>query len=272
MLIVGELINTSRKAINDSVDAGDAQYIKKIAIEQVEAGADYLDVNCGTKVFQEKETMEWLINTIQGAVQAPLCIDSPNPEVLEAGLALCKYGQPMINSITDEKERFQKISPLLSKYKAKIVALCMDDAGVPETADDRLRVLKSLYANLRAIGVPDHDMYFDPLVKPVSSIETAGIEVLDTIKAIKEEYPDVHFMCGLSNVSYGLPNRKILNRIFMTQTMTLGMDGYILNPTDRGMMGTIFATQALMGQDSYCMNYLTAHRTGLYEEQQKSKL
>ncbi|HBW34132.1 methyltetrahydrofolate cobalamin methyltransferase [Desulfosporosinus sp. BICA1-9] len=270
MLIVGELINTSRKAISESVDNGDAQYIKKIAIEQVEAGADYLDVNCGTKVFREKETMEWLINTIQEVVQVPLCIDSPNSEVLEAGLALCKYGQPMINSITDEKERFQKVIPLVSKYKAKIIALCMDDTGIPETADGRMRILKSLYVNLQASGVPDYDMYVDPLVMPISSVETAGMEVLDTIKAIKTEYPNVHFMCGLSNVSYGLPNRKTLNRLFVVQTMTLGMDGYILNPTDRGMMGTIFATQALMGQDSYCMRYLSAHRTGLYEEQQKS--
>ncbi len=270
MLIVGELINSSRKAISDSVDNRDAHYIKKTAFDQVEAGANYLDVNCGTKVFEEKETMEWLINTIQEAVQVPLCIDSPNPEVLEAGLALCKYGQPMINSITDEKERFEAISPLLAKYKAKIVALCMDDEGVPETAADRMRVLKSLYDKLRSIGVPDQDMYFDPLVKPISSIEAAGIEVLETIRAVKKAYPNVHFMCGLSNVSYGLPNRKILNRIFMVQTMTLGMDGYILNPTDRGMMGTIFAAQALMGQDLYCMNYLSAHRAGVYEELSKN--
>ncbi|MDP4127989.1 MAG: methyltetrahydrofolate cobalamin methyltransferase [Bacillota bacterium] len=266
MLIVGELINTSRKAINEAVDKKDADYIKKIALDQVEAGADYIDVNCGTKVYNEVETMEWLVNTIQEVIQVPLCIDSPNPKALEAGLSLCKYGQPMINSITDEKERVEVVLPLALKYKAKLVALCMDDTGMPETAEDRMRVVKSLYAKLNAAEIPDQDIYFDPLVKPIGSVDKAGDEVLGTIKAIKEKYPDVHFMCGLSNVSYGLPNRKVLNRIFVAQTMTLGMDGYILNPTDKGMMGTLAASQALLGQDSYCMNYITAHRKGLYEE------
>lgn len=265
MLIVGELINTSRKAIKEAVENKDAEYIKKIAVEQAEAGATYIDVNCGTMVNNEPEVMAWLVNNVQEAVQLPLCIDSPNPEALEAGLALCKSGQPMINSISDEKERFEKVLPLVLKYKAKVVALCMDDTGMPNTADDRMRVVRSLYAKLTEAGVPDEDIYFDPLVKPVSSVETAGTEVLETIKQIKAEYPKVHFTCGLSNVSYGLPNRAILNRLFVVQTMTLGMDGYILNPTDKAMMGTIFASLALLGQDSYCMNYLTAHRNGLFE-------
>jgi len=266
LLIVGELINSSRKAINEAIDNRDAEYIKKIALEQVAAGADYLDVNCGTKVYNEAECMVWLVNTVQEAVQVPLCIDSPNPKVLEAGLELCKYGQPMINSITDEAERFEAVFPMALKYKTKLVALCMDDSGMPETSDDRMKVVKSLYGKLTSNGFPEQDIYFDPLVKPVSSVETAGQEVLGTIVAIKKAYPNVHFMCGLSNVSYGLPNRKILNRLFVVQTMTLGMDGYILNPTDKGMMGTIKVSQVLLGQDSYCMNYLTAHRSGLFED------
>ncbi|HZK56322.1 MAG TPA: methyltetrahydrofolate cobalamin methyltransferase [Desulfosporosinus sp.] len=265
MLIVGELINTSRKAIGEAVDKKDANYIQKVAIEQKEAGADYLDVNCGTKVFNEVETMEWLVNTVQEVVQIPLCIDSPDPKVLEAGLALCKYGRSMINSISGEQKRFEAVLPLISKYNAKVVALCMDDQGMPETSGDRMRVVKSLYSNLSAAGILDEDMYFDPLFKPVSSVQTAGTEVLETIKLIKEDYPNVHFMCGLSNVSYGLPNRKILNRLFVVQTMTLGMDGYVLNPTDKAMMGTIYASTVLLGQDEYCMGYIAAHRNGLYE-------
>ncbi|WP_018212020.1 methyltetrahydrofolate cobalamin methyltransferase [Desulfitobacterium hafniense] len=265
MLIVGELINTSRKAINEAVEKRDKAYIQKIAKEQAESGANYIDVNCGTMVYNEVEIMEWLVNAIQEVVEAPLCIDSPDPKALEAGLSLCRFGQPMINSITDEKERVAAVLPLAQKYKAKLVALCMDDTGMPETTEDRMRVVESLYGKLKESGIPDQDIYFDPLVKPISTVNTAGEEVLGTIKAIKAHYPDVHFMCGLSNVSFGLPNRKVLNRLFVVQTMTLGMDGYILNPTDKGMMGTIAAAQALLGQDAYCMNYLTAHRNGLYE-------
>jgi len=266
MLIIGELINTSRKAIKEAVEKKDSKYIQQIAKEQFEAGANYIDVNCGTMVNNEVETMEWLVNTIQEAVKAPLCIDSPNPKAVKAGLALCKNGQPMINSISDEKERFEEILPLVLEHSAKVVALCMDDTGMPETGEDRIRVAKSLYTKLTEAGVTEENIYFDPLVKPISSVDKAGLEVLDSIKFIKEQYPNVHFTCGLSNVSYGLPNRKNLNRLFVVQTMTLGMDGYILNPTDKGMMGVIHASMALLGQDPYCMNYLTAHRSGLYEE------
>ena len=265
MLIIGELINTSRKAIKEAVEKKDANYIQQVAREQLEAGANYIDVNCGTMINNEIEIMEWLVKTVQEAVEVPLSIDSPDPKVIEAGLRLVKYGQPMINSISDEKERFDSILPLVVKYNAKIVALCMDDTGMPETGEDRVRVAKSLYLKLTEAGVSDENIYFDPLVKPISAVEKAGVEVLESIKLIKILYPNVHFTCGLSNVSYGLPNRKVLNRLFVVQTMTLGMDGYILNPTDKEMMGVIYASLALLGQDSYCMNYLKAHRKGIYE-------
>jgi cobalamin-dependent methionine synthase I len=266
VLIVGELINTSRKAISEAVDNKDAKYIQKIALEQLNSGADYIDVNCGNKVFSEVDNMEWLVITIQEVVKVPLCIDSPNPIVLEAGLKLARFGRPMINSITGEGSRFEAVLPLIQKYQAKIVVLCMDDRGMPETADDRMRVAENLYMKLTEAGVKDDDIYFDPLVKPISSVVTAGIEVLETIRMIKEKFPKTHFMCGLSNISYGLPERKVLNRLFVTQTMAMGMDGYILNPSDKSMMGVIQAAKALLGQDEYCMGFLTAYRQGLYGE------
>lgn len=265
MLIVGELINTSRKAVGEAVDKKDAQYIQQVALEQVASGADYIDVNCGNKVFEELTNMEWLVNTIQAVTDKPLCIDSPNPAALEVGLKLCKCAKPMINSISDEGHRFEEVLPLVLKYNAKIVALCMDDKGMPDTAADRMRVTDNLYRKLTEAGVKDDDIYFDPLVKPVSSVGSAGVEVLETIKLIKQNYPKTHFMCGLSNISYGLPERKVLNRLFVAQTMALGMDGYILNPNDKSMMGVIHAAKALLGQDDYCMGYLKAYRKGLYE-------
>lgn len=265
MLIVGELINTSRKAIKPAVESRDAAFIQDIAQKQVEAGADYVDVNCGTMVFNEEETMAWLVETVQAKVQAPLCLDSPNSKAIEVGLSLAKYGQPMINSITAEKQRWGEILPLVVKYKAKIVGLCMDDSGMPETAEQRLAIADKLVQDLTAAGVSYDDIYLDPLVKPISTGDKAGMEVLDTIYGIKAKYPKVHGICGLSNISYGLPNRKILNQAFMIQTMTMGMDGYILDPLDKAMMGFVYASQALLGKDEYCMKYLTAHRNGLYE-------
>lgn len=265
VLIVGELINTSRKAIKPAVEDRNAEFIMDLAQKQVDAGANYVDVNCGTMVFNEEETMAWLVNSIQEKVQSPLCIDSPNPKAIEVGLSLCKYGQPMINSITGEKERYETILPMVLKHKAKVVALCMDDSGMPETAEDRMRIADKLVADMTAAGVPEDDIYLDPLVKPVSTGDNAGMEVLETIYRIKQKYPKVHGICGLSNISYGLPNRKVLNQIFMIQTMTMGMDGYILDPLDKTMMGFVYGSNALLGQDQFCMNYLTAHRKGLYE-------
>ncbi|MDP4160547.1 MAG: methyltetrahydrofolate cobalamin methyltransferase [Bacillota bacterium] len=265
MLIVGELINSSRKAIKPAVESRDAAYIQSIAQQEVDAGANYVDVNCGTMVYNEEETMAWLVETIQQKVTAPLCIDSPNPKALEVGLSLAKNGQSMINSITGEKERYEAILPLVLKYKPKVVALCMDDTGMPETSEQRLKIAFKLIGDLVAAGVPEDDIYIDPLVKPVSTGDSAGMEVLETIYGVKQKYPKVHGICGLSNVSFGLPNRKVLNQAFMIQTMTMGMDGYILDPLDKTMMGFVHASKVLLGKDAFCMEYLTAHRNGLYE-------
>ena len=265
MLIIGELINTSRKAVKPAVEQRDVAFIQELAKKQVESGAHYVDVNCGTLVHDEVETMEWLVRTIQGVVSAPLCIDTPRTEALEAGLATVKNGQPMVNSITAEKERYAKVLPLVLKYKAKVVALCMDDKGVPESGEQRIAIVRTLIKDLTSAGVPEDDIYLDPLVTPISTGDGCGNDVLDTVRFIRKEYPRVHAVCGLSNVSYGLPNRKILNQVFMIQTMGAGMDAYILDPLDKAMMGFVYASQALLEQDSFCMQYLSAHRKGLYE-------
>ena len=270
MLIVGELINSSRKAIKPAVIDKDAKLIQDLALKQVEAGTDYVDVNCGTQVFNEVETMQWLVEIIQQASDAPLCIDSPSEKALAAGLEAAKGNgkQQMINSITAESDRYHTIISLAQEYKPKLVALCMDDQGMPETADDRIRVIDKLINNLTKDGVKTEQIYLDPLVKPVSTGDKAGLEVLDTLRYIRQSYPGVHTICGLSNISFGLPNRKVLNRVFLIQTMTAGMDGYILDPLDKEMMGALHASRALLGQDEYCVNYLSAHRQGLYNKNQ----
>lgn len=266
MLIIGELINTSRKAIREAVETRNAGYIQEVARQQAEAGADYLDVNCGNMVGQELEIMQWLVETIQQAVDTPLCIDSPDEAALRVGLSHLKPGyKPMINSISAEEKRFNAVAPLIKEFDAKIVGLCIEDAGMPASAEDRLRIAANLVEALEKNGVSQDDIYLDPLVKPLSTNDKHGIEVLDAIRLIKEKFPAVHFTCGLSNISFGLPNRAVLNRLFVVQTMTAGMDGYILNPTDKAMMGLVYASRALLGQDKYCAKYIKAHRKGLYE-------
>lgn len=265
ILIVGELINTSRKAIQPIVENMDEDALKKVAKDQDEAGAHYIDVNCGTQVHNEPEIMKWMVDNVQQVTDKPLCIDTPNPEALKVGLENHKNGQPMINSISNEKERYEKVLPLLVKYKAKIIALCMDDSGMPETAEDRIKVIDNLVPKLINDGVKSDDIYLDPLLKPIGTSNTAGIEVLDTIRYIAENYPEAHSICGLSNVSHGLPNRKYLNQAFLIQTMTCGMDAYILDPLDKRLMALLYSSQALLGLDDYCSQFLAAHREGLFE-------
>ncbi len=262
MLIIGELINTSRKAISKALEEKDAQYIKDIARKQVEAGADYVDVNAGTRVHDEPESLKWLVETVQEEIDTPLCIDSPSSEALKVGLEAHKNGQPMINSITDEKERYDVVLPLVLEYKAKVISLCMNDDGMPDTGEERLEIAKNLTDNMKAAGVEEKDIYLDPLVKPVSVNTDFGQEVLDAIEMIHNEYSEVHTTCGLSNVSFGLPNRHLLNRTFLVMCMTKGMDSVILDPLDEKIMSLLIASNTLLGKDQYCMGYLKAQRAG----------
>jgi len=261
MIIIGELINTSRKAIAPAVESRDAAFIQDIAKKQVAAGATYVDVNAGTRVYDEPEALAWLVETVQAAVDAPLCIDSPNPKAIAAALKVHR-GQAMINSITAEKERYDEILPMVIEHNARIVALCMDDTGMPETAEQRLKIVEGLYKGLTEAGVKPGDILFDPLVKPISVNTSFGNEVLETIRQIHQSYPGVHTTCGLSNVSFGLPNRKLLNQAFLVMCMANGMDSVILDPLDQNIMSLLISSNSLLGRDDYCMGYLTAHREG----------
>ena len=262
MIIVGERINASRKRIARAIEERDADRIAKEARKQADCGAAYIDVNAGTSVAKEVENLVWLAEVVSGAVELPLCVDSANPAALDAALPVNKHGRPMINSITAEKARMEGILPLVKEYNTKVVALTMDDSGMPEDAEGRVAVAEKLRAELSAAGVPDEDVFFDVLVRPVSTDPAQAAHCLEAVRRIREKSPGVHFMCGMSNVSFGLPKRKILNRTFLTLLMAAGQDGAILDPTETDIAAALFATGALLGRDEYCMEYITAEREG----------
>ncbi|MBW2031263.1 MAG: methyltetrahydrofolate cobalamin methyltransferase [Deltaproteobacteria bacterium] len=264
MIIVGELINASRKAIGSAIEAQDVEAIKKIAKEQFEAGADYIDVNAGVFVGKEPEYLTWLVKNVQETVDAPCAIDSPDPEAIEAALAVHK-GVPMINSISLEKDRYEKLLPIISGTDFNVVALCMSDEGMPETTDDRLTIAEKLINGLVKSGVPVEHIYVDPLVQPVSTNNKFGVEFLDAVEKIMTTFKGVHTMCGLSNISYGLPERKFLNQTFMVMAIAKGLDGAIINPLDKKMMASIIAAETLVGKDDFCTKYLTAYRENKFE-------
>ena len=264
MIIIGELINASRKQIAPAIENKDADTIQKIAKDERENGADFIDVNAGVFVGKESDYLKWLVTTVQKIVEAPCCLDSPDPKAIEAALSIHK-GVPMINSISLEKERYEALLPVVSGTECKVVALCMSDKGMPETTDDRVSIADELVNNLVKNNVPLDNIYVDPLVQPVSTKDSYGIEFLNAIEKIINNFPGVHTICGLSNISYGLPERKFLNQTFMVMAIAKGLDAAIVNPLDKGMMAKIVAAETLAGNDEYCSQYLQAWRDKKFE-------
>lgn len=264
MLIVGELINASRKAIGEAIRVQDAEAVKKVAIAQREAGADFIDVNAGIFVGKEAEYLKWLVETVQEATDAPCCLDSPDPLAIQAALSVHK-GVAMINSISLEKSRYDALVPVIAGTNLKVIALCMSDEGMPETTEQRLSIADQLINGLVQHNVPIDNIYVDPLVQPVATNKSFGFEFLNAVEAISKEFKGVHTMCGLSNISYGLPNRKFINRAFAVMAVAKGLDGLIVDPLDQQMMANLVVAETLTGRDDYCTNYLTAHRSGMFD-------
>lgn len=263
MLIIGEKINSSLKTTAQAVDARDEATLVDLAKRQVEAGANMLDVNCGTvEAAKEPETMTWLAGLVQASVgEVPLCVDSANLEALAAGLAV-HQGKAMVNSISGEKERYQKVLPLLKQYGSSVIALGMDDQGIPGDADTALQVGIKLVSDLADDGIAFDDIYFDPLVRSVATSPEAALETLRVMRELKERFPDMHLASGLSNVSYGVPERRHLNRSYVVLSMGAGLDAVIMNPFDKTMIELILANEVLLAKDRYCLKYIEAFNQG----------
>ncbi len=264
MIIIGELINASRKSVKAAIETQNREDILKLATDQADAGANYIDVNAGVFIDDEPEHLKWLVENVQTAVQVPCAIDSPAPKAIEAALA-SHQGIPMINSISLEKERYDNLIPIIRGTDFKVIALCMSDEGMPQTVDDRLRIADKLVNGLIQADVPVENIYVDPLVQPLSVNDTFGMEFINAIEKIKAAFKGIHTACGLSNISYGLPARQMLNHTFMSMAIAKGLDGAIVNPLDRKMMAAIITAEALAGKDEYCSRYLEAYRASLFD-------
>jgi cobalamin-dependent methionine synthase I len=261
LILIGELINSSRKPVAEAIAAQDAGFIQDLAKAQAAAGVDYLDVNCGTHIADEPKMLAWLTRIVQEVVDLPLCIDSPNPEALAAALQVHR-GKALLNSISLEKQRFEQMIPIVSEYGCSVIGLCMDDRGMPEDETMALECAQMLVERLQQRGLPVEDIYLDPLVRPISTNSKYGTVFLQTVAAIRNRFSKVHITCGLSNISYGLPNRKHLNQAFLVMAMASGMDSAIVDPLDRKLMALVYAAEAILGKDEYCAGYISAQREG----------
>lgn len=265
MLIVGERINSTRKEILKAIRERDSSFIRDEAIKQREAGADYIDCNAAAVgISEEPEALRWVVEVVQDATGAPCAIDSPNPEAIRRALEVHK-GQAMVNSITGERSRFEPIIPLIIEYRAKVIALCIDESGMPSGLEDRVEKGRKVANMLLDSGVPPFDIYLDPLVLPISTERGNGISFLKALARLKELYPDLNTIGGISNVSFGLPARRSLNQAFAVLAIGMGIDALIVDPTDKKLISLIFATDAILGRDEFCMNYISAVRKGRVE-------
>ncbi len=262
MIIIGELINGTRKAVGEAIKNRDAEYIADLARRQAEAGADYIDCNAGTGGEAEIEDLVWIVETVQSAVDKPLCIDSPNPEAIKRALDIYSGPTPIINSITLEQKRLEGLLDLVASSDCGVVALALSDKGMPSDADDRVANAVGLVQALQDAAVEAERIYVDPVVMPIGTDFNAGRHVLEAIQRIRSQFPDVHITCGLSNISYGLPNRRLINRAFLAAAICAGLDSAILDPLDADLMAIGFAAEAVAGRDEWCANYIQAHRGG----------
>lgn len=258
--IIGERINMTRKRIKQEVWARNAEYITKQVARQEKGGATHIDVNAGGDPSKEVDDMIWLTEVVSKATQRPLAFDSTNPDALKEGLERCNRPGTIINSITGEQARLESVLPLVTQYGTGVVALTMDDSGMPEDYDGRIGITRALVKTVTEAGVGTDRMYVDHLVRPASTNPGQAKFILEAIRSTREEFPDMHICLGLSNISFGLPVRNNLNRAFLAMLIHAGADGAIIDPCEEGMMTTLYSSRAVLGLDDFCMDYVTASR------------
>ena len=251
--------------MREAIIARDADVIGEEARLQVAAGADLVDANAGTDPSREAEDMAWLVAAVQAAVDKPVCIDSPSLAALRAGLEAHR-GRALVNSVTAEEERLGAVLELVQEHGAQVVALTLDDSGLPKTAEQRVAIAGRLAEAAEQHGLAREDLFFDPLARAVGVENEQGAAFLEAVAGIREAVPGAHVICGLSNISFQMPARRLLNRTFLAMAMARGMDAAILDPLDGGLMATVRAGETLLGLDDMCMGFIQAHREGQLEK------
>jgi 5-methyltetrahydrofolate--homocysteine methyltransferase len=265
MKIIAEKINGTRKRVAQAIAERDAEFIKELAKKQAEAGSTWLDVNAGTHPDREPDDLVWLIENIQSVVSTPLSLDSANPKALNIAIQAVNK-TPMINSISGEPERLNSILPIVAEHGCPVIALAMDEKKIPETAEKRFEVVTKIITASRAHGVPDSNLYFDPLAMTISTNTESGCIAFEVMHRVRQEYPEAHLTIGLSNISFGLPGRSFVNRYFLALAIEAGLDSAILDPLDREIQAAILATELVLGRDKHCLNYIRASRKGLFDK------
>jgi 5-methyltetrahydrofolate--homocysteine methyltransferase len=257
--IIGERINpTGRKLLAEEMKAGDLSRVEADAIAQVKAGAHVLDVNAGIPMADEPALLAQTIRLVQSVTDVPLSIDSSVVEALEAGLEAYQ-GKALLNSVTGEEERLERVLPMVKKYGAAVVAICHDDNGISKDINVRFEVAKKIINRASDYGIRACDVVLDPLVMPVGALPAAGSQALALIQRIRTELK-ANTTCGASNISFGLPNRPGLNTAFLSMAIGAGLTSAITNPMSEGLMQAVRGADVVMNQDPQCAGWISTYR------------
>lgn len=261
MIIIGEKINGTIPPVKKAILERDAEFIRDRAVKQADAGATYIDICASTAPDVEVETLKWLMEIVQDAVDTPICIDSPNPKAIEA---VFKYARKpgLINSVSEEGNKCDIIYPLIQGTEWQVIGLTCDDKGIPCDVKSRVEITKILVEKASKFDIAPDRIHIDPLVMALATENESLLKFISSIKEIKELFPTIKITSGLSNISYGMPARGIVNKHFMSLAIYAGMDSAIMDPLNREIMEAIYATEALLGKDRHCRAYSKAYRNG----------
>lgn len=263
MIIIGEKINGSIPSVAKAIKERDEDHIKNLAIAQTQAGVDYIDVCASVEDEIEVETMKWLIDLVQEVSATPIAVDSPNEQTCLEAMKFCKKAG-LFNSVSMEGNKVNTVFPVIADTEWEIVALLCDNEGIPQTVEKRLEVLNALMTKANEHKIDSSRFHIDPLVEMLCTSENGTETIEVAIKEIKKLYPTIHVTGAVSNISFNLPERKLINQAFTVLAMKAGLDSIILDPTDKNLMGMIYATEACLGLDEMCMEYLGGYRRGVF--------
>ena len=269
MIIIGEKLNGSIPSVAKAIAEREADLIRERARMQAEAGATFLDVCASVEEAVEVETLKWMIDLVQEVTDTPICVDSPSAKSCVAAIPFCKR-PGLINSVSLEGDKIDTIFPVIADTDWECVALLCDNDGIPDSVERRMKIFFGIMEKAKQYGIAPSRLHIDPLVVTLGTDQTALTVFADCCRRIKYEYPEIHITSGLSNISFGLPVRKNINQAFMVLAMNAGMDSAIVDPTNKNMIGMIYATNALLERDEYCLQYIDKFGNKASEEAAQS--
>jgi 5-methyltetrahydrofolate--homocysteine methyltransferase len=267
-VIIGERINpTGRKKLTEALKAGDLEMVRKEALIQVEAGADIIDCNVNAPGVNDVELLPRAVKIIQETVDAPMCLDSPNKDALEAALKVYK-GKPLVNSVSGEEASLKRMLPLIKEYGCAVIGLVQDDEGIPKNAERRIAIAHKIVERAEKAGIPRENIVIDILVFPIGAEAKSGLDVLEAIRRIKEEL-GVNMTMGASNISFGMPDRPVINAAWASMVIAAGATALVTDTAK--MRPAILATDLILGRDRFARRYIEDHRRREQAAQQTTK-